>query len=223
HSAMPAAQTTALFFAKGNIRSSNWAGYVATGAPYTDVTGSWRQPQVQCGTDGDAFASFWVGLGGFRARAIQQIGTGTGCVNGQPITYSWYQLLPNPPVTLNRTQYPLAPGDEVAATVSTSDGGASFALTLHSTRGWTFTTTQHVAGARLVSAECIAEAPSYGGILALADFGSIAFTHCTVDGTPIGTTAHTAALTMYAQDVIQAVPSWLTPSGDAFTILRVQG
>jgi len=223
HSAAPASQASALFFAKGNLHSSNWAGYAATGVPYTHVTGSWRQPTVQCNADGDAFASFWVGLGGFRARAIQQIGTGTGCVNGQAIAYSWYQLLPNPPVTLDRTRYPLAPGDVVTAAVSTPDNGARFSLTLHSSRGWTFTTTQSVTGARLVSAECIAEAPSYGGILALADFGSVAFTQCTADDTAIGATAHHAALTMYAQDAILAAPSWLTPSGDAFTVLRVQG
>ena len=83
----------------------------------------------------------------------------------------------------------------------------------------TFSTTTATTGARLVSAECIAEAPSYDGTLALANFGSVAFTHCTADGTPIGATTHPAAVTMYANGAIHAAPSWLTPSGTDFTIL----
>ena len=207
-----------LFFLKANVRSTNWSGYVTTGATFSDVVGSWKQPQVDCASQPEAFATFWVGLGGFRTHAVEQIGTGLGCYEGGIISYSWYQLFPNPPVTLPRDMYPVTPGDALNAAVTTNDGGKSFALTLHSARGWTFTTQERVSAAQMASAECIAEAPSYGGILALVDFGAVTFGGCAANGKPLAAAPQPAMLTMFANGAIKAAPSWLDPQSSGFTV-----
>lgn len=46
------------------------------------------------------------------------------------------------------------------------------------------------------SAEVIAEAPSAGTVLPLADFGTVSFTGATVDGAPIGGSANLSELIM---------------------------
>ncbi|HET8805095.1 MAG TPA: G1 family glutamic endopeptidase, partial [Gaiellales bacterium] len=46
--------------------------------------------------------------------------------------------------------------------------------------------TQKLKHAKLGSAEVIAEAPSSGGVLPLANFGSVGFSAATVNGQPIG-------------------------------------
>src|SRR5207247_7156589 len=74
--------------------------------------------------------------------------------------------------------YPVAKYDAIHAAVHYA-GNGTFQLTLQNlTRGWTFTTPQKLPQARRTSAEWIMEAPWSGGVLPLANFGSINFTGC---------------------------------------------
>jgi hypothetical protein len=50
------------------------------------------------------------------------------------------------------------------------------------TEGWTKTTKKNSKGHARSSAEVIAEAPYSGGVLPLADFGTVSFTGGTIDG-----------------------------------------
>jgi hypothetical protein len=81
---------------------------------------------------------------------------------------------------------PVRPGDHFTATVST-DGSGNFTLQLaDTTRGWSHTTSARLRGAKLGSAEAIAEAPSSsGGVLPLADFGTVGFSGMTVNGSTV--------------------------------------
>src|ERR1700761_1045920 len=82
--------------------SSNWAGYTATGAQFSKVSGSWTQPQASCdSSQGDA--AFWVGLGGASqgSQALEQTGTEVDCSSGQPVYSAWYELVPAAPVTFD--------------------------------------------------------------------------------------------------------------------------
>ncbi len=204
------------------VTSANWAGYAATGAAgsFTSVSASWAQPAVSCGA-ADTFSSFWAGLDGDGTTTVEQTGTEADCADGAATYQGWYELFPNAPVFYAN---PVRPGDAMTASVA-SDGGGTFTLTLSdSTQGWTQTTQQTAAAARLGSAEVIAEAPSSGdSVLPLADFGTVNFTGATADGDPIGDGANLSELTMSAAEgTVVAAPSALTGAG-AFSVTAETG
>ena len=162
--------------------STNWAGYSATGGTFTSVSATWKQPAAAC-TSATAYSSFWVGLDGDGTNTVEQIGTDADCSGGKPVYYAWYEMYPKFPVNLSLT---INPGDTVSAKVTTG-GNGSFTLTIRdTTTGGSFTTTQKLRHAKLGSAEVIAEAPSSGGVLPLANFGTVGFSAATVNGQPIG-------------------------------------
>jgi len=200
-----------------DVASENWAGYAATGAAnsFTSVSSSWAQPAVSCDDAADTFSAFWVGLDGDGTPTVEQTGTEADCANGAASYQGWYEIFPNAPVFFPN---PVQPGDAMSASV-VSDGNGTFTLTLSdSTQGWQQTTQQAEAGAQLGSAEIIAEAPSNGTVLPLADFGTVNFTDATVDNTPIGNSADLSELTMEsATGTALATPSALN-GGNAFSV-----
>jgi hypothetical protein len=166
-----------------NSSSSNWSGYAVTGGRYTTVSASWTQPAVNCSVTPTAYSSFWVGLDGDTTNTVEQTGTEADCSSGSAVYSSWYEMYPKFPVNYRDT---VAPGDHFTASVTTN-GGGSFTLYLADTsRGWSHTTTARLKSAKLGSAEAIAEAPSSsGGVLPLADFGSVGFSGMTVNGATV--------------------------------------
>ena len=164
--------------------STNWSGYAAAGGTYTSVSASWVQPAGTC-TSAASYSSFWVGLDGYSSGSVEQIGTDTDCASGTPRYYGWYETYPNPGYELGET---VEAGDTITASV-VYQGSNEFQLNLaDETQGWTETTTQSVPGAARSSAEVIIEAPSAvgGGVLPLADFGTVHMTNSLVDGSAIG-------------------------------------
>jgi len=204
-----------------DVASENWAGYAVTGTAgsLTSVSSSWAQPAVTCGAT-DTFSSFWVGLDGDGTPTVEQTGTEADCAGGAASYQGWYEIFPNAPVFFSN---PVQPGDAMSASV-VSDGGGTFTLTLtDSTQGWTQTTQQAEPDAQLGSAEVIAEAPSNGTVLPLADFGTVNFTNATVDDAPIGDSANLSELTMESgSGVALATPSALT-GGNAFSVTSDSG
>jgi len=204
-----------------SVTSANWAGYAVTGAAgsFASVSSSWAQPAVTCGA-ASTFSSFWVGLDGDGTPTVEQTGTEADCSQGAASYQGWYEIFPNPPVFFPN---PVQPGDAMSASV-VSDGGGTFTLTLSdATRGWTQTTQQAEAAAQLGSAEVIAEAPSNGTVLPLADFGTVSFTGATVDNAPIGDSASLSELTMEsAAGTALATPSALA-DGSAFSVTADTG
>jgi hypothetical protein len=162
------------------VTSDNWSGYAANGGTYTSVTTTFTQPAVKC-SSGDQYSSFWVGLDGYSSETVEQTGTEADC-DGKTAEYSaWYELYPAYPVTYNE---PVKPGDKITESVTFS-GTKTYTLTITdsgSSDSWTKTTTKSSSGDSRSSAEVIAEAPYDGGVLPLADFGSVSFSGSTVDG-----------------------------------------
>jgi hypothetical protein len=163
--------------------SSNWSGYAATGTKFTSVSASWIQPTATC-TNTDTWSSFWVGLDGDGSNSVEQTGSEVDCSGGTPQYYSWYEMYPAYPVNYRD---PVDAGDHFTASVTAGSRGA-FTLTLSDeTKGWTHTVHKTLRGAKLASAEVVAEAPStLAGPLPLTDFGTVGFTGATVNGKPIG-------------------------------------
>ena len=159
--------------------SANWSGYAAAGRAFRSVSASWSQPAAHC-RPGAAYASFWVGLDGYRSRSVEQIGTDADCRGRTARYYGWYEMYPAPPVRLGRT---VRPGDTMSASV-TFAAPRTYTLVLRDrTRGWKHTVTRKRAGLARSSAEVITEAPSAaGGVVPLADFGTVRFTATRVNG-----------------------------------------
>jgi hypothetical protein len=171
--------------------SSNWAGYAisdpatiagtaaTTPLSFSDVTGTWVQPTVACGTKAAAYSAFWVGLGGFApsSTALEQVGTESDCSDGgTPAYFAWYEIVPAPSIRIN---IKIHPGDTMTTAVVVN--GSSVLLQVKDrTRDVTFTKRIVVPNPDVSSAEWIAEAPSECEtrchILPLANFGTVAFT-----------------------------------------------
>jgi hypothetical protein len=165
-----------------SVTSTNWSGYAANGGTYSSVSASWVEPAATC-SSGSQYSSFWVGLDGYSSNSVEQTGTDTDCQNGVPTYYGWYEMYPHPSFSFGGG---VSPGDTINASVVFS-GSNSYTLTLKDvTKGWTATTTKKLSNAARSSAEVIIEAPSSGGILPLADFGTVNVSSSIVDGSAIG-------------------------------------
>jgi hypothetical protein len=179
--------------------STNWSGYAVTGAngAYNSVSASWTQPTATCtsgrrGRSSDSYAAFWVGLDGYSSESVEQTGTDSDCDGATPDYYGWYEMYPADPVYYTNT---VKPGDSISASVTFS-GTETYTLVLKdSTQGWTQTQSINESGFDRSSAEVITEAPcctNSGGILPLADFGTINYGSSAANGTSLGSQSPTA-------------------------------
>jgi hypothetical protein len=224
------------------VQSSNWSGYADTNDTYNSVASTWTEPTVSCSSGGvsgggllgslgggpSSASSFWVGLDGYSSSSVEQIGTDSDCNSGTPAYYAWYEMYPNPSVTLP-SQYAVSPGDVMTGWVASNSSGTSFLLELKdATKGWLFKTTQTGSGFTRSSAEVIAEAPSACTVLvcsevALADFGHVNYSSSALidSGGRKGTLSAFNAneITMTSQTgTTMATPSNLSPDGSAFSV-----
>lgn len=154
---------------RGNqVTSSNWSGYTITGpkGSVTDATGSWKISALNCGSTPNAYSATWVGIDGWTSNTVEQIGTESDCVNGQPSYYSWYEFYPHNYFTIESA--PIKVGDTVSAEVKYS--GGKFVVSLSVNGGSPFSIGTKLNQAQRSSAEWIVEAPYSGGVLPLADF-----------------------------------------------------
>ena len=177
-------------------QSTNWSGYALTTSPgaVSTVSGSWTVPTVTASTrKGTDYSAVWVGIDGFNSSTVEQIGTEQDAsANGATSYYAWYEMYPAGSVNITSTNYrtgvttdPVKPGDAVTASVAYT-GTNQFTLTINdTTQGWSYSTVQQMGSsgrhgggsqAQRSSAEWVVEAPSMGGILPLANFGTVTFT-----------------------------------------------
>jgi hypothetical protein len=222
----------------GTALSTNWAGYAvtATKGAVTDVVGSWIVPAIQgsCPSGSNQYSSFWVGIDGYNSNTVEQTGTDSDCQNGAAVYYAWYEFYPKGSHLIRGLT--VSVGDTISAEVSYQNG--KFIATLSDvTTGHSFSTTAKVASAQRSSAEWIAEAPYSGGILPLANFGTINFGYDTTsvlssnDATISGTSgaigsfssSSVQAITMVNQAGTQdkADPSALSSDGTSFSVTWV--
>jgi hypothetical protein len=162
--------------------SSNWAGYAVEtnltnpqNGAVSDVKGSWTVPGVTA-SSGSSYSSIWVGIDGYSNNSVEQIGTEQDWVNGVARYYVWYEMYPKPSYMINK---PISAGDVINAEVKFL-GKGQFNLVLNNlTKGWSFTTSQKANKGDCQSAEWIVEAPWSGGVLPLANFGTVNLTGST--------------------------------------------
>lgn len=187
-----------------NGTSTNWSGYASTTGGATDVTGSWVVPNLTCTAGQNTYSSAWVGIDGDGSSTVEQIGTEHDCINGQPSYYAWYEMYPKPgrkiPVTVSA-------GATMNARVRYA-GNGNFVLTLNG-----YSTTQKSMKAQRASAEWIMEAPWSGGVLPLANFGTIGFNG------PVGTYSNLDRIDMVnSSGSLKAQTSALDSTGTNFSV-----
>jgi hypothetical protein len=205
-----------------NPESRNWAGYAATGATFTAVTGTWEVPQFAPDSPAGADAT-WVGIGGVRSTDLVQAGTQeTVSGHGRTSYQAWVETLPQPsrPVPL-----PINPGDSITISLEQQARDEWLVAFANNTTGKSYQLTVHYASSRS-SAEWVEEAPSArrGRLLPLDTFGSVTFTKASAvkDGQVV-TVAQAGGrpITMINQ-VGQALakPSGLGEDGGSFSVLE---
>jgi hypothetical protein len=154
----------------GAAQSTNWSGYVDTGATFTAVSGSWVVPTVQASNSSLASGT-WIGIDGANNSSLIQTGTAQLTSGGATRYYDWYELLPAEPVNLSN----VSPGDQMDASILETSSGQ-----------WRITITDVTSGRTNSvavsyndpqnSAEWIEEAPTVNNEQsALANFGSVQF------------------------------------------------
>jgi hypothetical protein len=209
-----------------NGTSSNWSGFAVqepslvkpASNVFNDAKGQWTITTVSC-PGGSQYSSAWVGIDGYSSGSVEQTGTDEDCSNGSPTYYAWYEVYPKASVVISGLA--VHPGDNMSADVH-YDGSGGFVLTItDTTTHQSFTTTQRAKRAQRSSAEWIVEAPSSGGILPLADYGTISMTNNTAtDNTHTGNIADPVwqydAITMASGSTTKATVSSLS-GGDSFT------
>ena len=176
--------------------STNWSGYAATTGTYTSVSASWTEPTGTCSSRSSQYSSFWVGLDGYNSSSVEQTGSEVDCSSGRPVYYAWYEMYPNPSYSYSNT---VRPGDHFNASV-TYTGSNHFSLYIaDTTEGWSHTTVGTLANAPRSSAEVIVEAPcctASGGILPLADFGTVNITGSAANGSALGSAGGVTQIVM---------------------------
>ncbi len=210
-----------------NGTSSNWSGYAVEtnlsnpqSNAVSDVKGQWTVPAVNCsGTTTNTYSALWIGIDGYSDSSVEQTGTEQDCINGIASYSAWYEMYPKPSFRVNIA---VKAGDIVSARVQYV--GNKFVLTLNNvTTGKTFTTSQK-SNAQRQSAEWIAEAPWSGGVLPLANFGTMLFSNA---GATLNGHAGTISDGAWKNDQIimanslgiaKATPSSLSLDGSRFSI-----
>jgi hypothetical protein len=215
----------------GTTTAGNWSGYAVTGSDFTKAEGSWIVPAMTCKT-GTEYAVFWVGIDGYEptSKTVEQTGTEAVC-SGAKATYSaWYEFCCDEPI-ITIPSMTVEPGDTMSASISYSASTGKFTVKITDERsGQTFSKSAAVSGAQRSSAEWIAEAPSDGEILPLADFGTVLFgkDSTSIAGTnnakdssthgPISSFSTIEEITMEKSGIKEAIPSALSTDGTSFSV-----
>jgi hypothetical protein len=206
--------------------SSNWSGYaeltsltsLATGV-VSEVHGSWTVPAVTGAAKGKTtYSSLWVGIDGYADGTVEQLGTEQDWSHGSAQYYAWYEMYPSASHYI--TNVSVHPGDSITASVNYDGTNFNLSLTNNTTHE-TFSISQAGSGFDRSSAEWIAEAPSIGSVLPLANFGTASFSNCgaTISGNSVAIdTLEEDQMTMGTRKVTKAVTSALSAGGTAFHV-----
>jgi peptidase A4-like protein len=201
--------------------SRNWAGYAATGGSFTEVSGTWKVPDVSTQRAPAADAT-WVGIGGISSRDLIQAGTDATAQSDQVNYTAWIEMLPqaSQPVPLR-----VSVGDTVSVSIAQQADETWQIRIRNTTTGQSYEKTVTYQSSRS-SAEWIEESPAVGrrALLPLDNFGTVRFTGATtVEAGQQRTIAQASgrAITMSnraGQPLAQ--PSALGSDGASFSVSR---
>jgi hypothetical protein len=190
---------------------------------FTSASADWVVPAIKCGTDiGNTWAAQWPGVG--ENNSVVQDGTIEGCKGTTVLPdAAWYEMLGDPAVNLGFqvelpiAQYPVAPGDHIAASVRLANSVWTLAIT-DSTQGWVFSIRKRDTTPPLN--ESVAQVFTESSIGEVANFGATNFTAATatLNGHtgPLGA-FFPAKAAMYSGSTPLDVPGPFDSTGEKFT------
>ncbi len=213
-----------------------WSGYAAI-KPYgakpivdgrsTGVSGTWTVPTLLPSTDNSS-VSVWVGIDGYYAPSVEQIGTTHKWKKGKQEDFAWYEMYPR--LASQIVGFPVEPGDEISAKVTyirynqfqleiaNLTQGVKTVIPLERTTVSSSTVRTAVAW--------VVEAPFAGKnkTKPIANFQTITFKNCTatIDGVTAGLVNpawSTSAITMVDNGVVNMVPSAPSADGSGFQVI----
>lgn len=191
---------------------------------FSEVEGTWTVPKVTGNGGKPAYSSAWVGIDGYTDGTVEQIGTEQDWSGKKQQNYAWFEMYPGGAYMIQG--FPVNPGDSISARVAYQASGVFQLTIINNTRNvsvlvpTSYTTTTTAAQS---SAEWIMEAPSsVGGILPLANFGTVKFSDCYA----IGSSGALNSIQGWPNDPMtmvdpkggKAVPSGLSSGGTAFSV-----
>jgi hypothetical protein len=196
-------------------RSTNWSGYADTSSTFSTVTGNWSEPSVSC-TSRTTYAAFWVGIDGLTSGSVEQDGTLAECSGGRPFYYTWWEMYPTNAIQTVGSS--VQPGDSISASVVRSGTSYTLKITDSTHPANSFTTTQSCSNCANSSAEWIAEAPSSGSVLPLADFHTWTLSGATVNSGVISSFTDDEITMVDSSGRVKAQPGPLNGSGNGFSV-----
>ncbi len=195
--------------------SSNWSGYALSRSrkgAFRSVSGFWIVPRVRSSRS-NQYSSAWIGIDGFTNSSLIQTGTEHDYVNGKPLYYAWWEILPAAAI---RIPYPVSPGNLMIARITRLRKNKWRILLQNRTLGWTFRKTTTYTGPAN-SAEWIAEAPSINGqTTTLARYKKFPFLACRVNGKKAKLNARARGI-MIQNNTTVSTPSLPGKNRDSFT------
>lgn len=182
-------------------QSDNWSGYnigadypgVATGTPFTSITGEWVVPKATQHQAGQAEDSAtWIGIGGgcvedsctVTDNTLIQAGTEQDVsAKGKASYDAWWEIVPEPET---ETTLPVHPGNKIRVAISQTVPGVWSIKIKNLTTGKSFTTTTPYSSS-MDTAEWIEETPleigtSGTGLAAMPNLGVVKIAHATLNG-----------------------------------------
>jgi hypothetical protein len=204
--------------------STNWSGYLATGASFSGISGSWIAPSPT-GISGETSAdASWIGIGGVTTDDLIQVGTqDTIRLAGQVSTAAFYELLPG--VSEIVPDITVTPGDAMSASLAKLTANEWNISITDTTNHQSYATTVSYASSQS-SAEWIEEDPSFSNLrlIPFDNFGTVSFTNssATASGSTLsiaGSQASPITLLNRAGQT-EATPSAINADGASFSITR---
>ena len=204
--------------------ASNWGGYAVETSltspqrnAVSAVHGSWKIPTVSASTSANTYSALWVGIDGDSDNTVEQLGTEQDWTPDGQTNYVWFEMYPHRGYYI--TGFPIEPGDTFSAAVNYA-GGELFILSITNvTKGVAYTVPTRYTKMKALreSAEWIVEAPYQGGVLPLADFGTVSFSNCSATVNGVTGAINNPAwqydpITMTSGGVTKAQPSGLNDS-----------
>ncbi len=197
--------------------SFNWSGYAKrkTTHPYRRISADWTVPYV-LPSSRNSYSSAWIGIDGFANTDLIQTGTAHDWIQGKPVYYAWWEILP---ATETMIPNPVSPGDCMRGIITKLTRHSWCISLINLTKGWTFRTIQRYTGPQS-SAEWIVEAPSVGGSIAsMSRLSPVAFRNCRLNGRPPALCIRDKGILIQGQRIL-SIPGSPNCCRDGFVVRR---
>ena len=200
--------------------SSNWSGYVRTGAGLTSASGSWVVPSVHAPATRklqrkNLYSGTWVGIDGNSNGNLIQAGTEQDWLRGTTSYQAWWEILPAPETPI--PSIAVHPGDTMSVTITKGNPDWTIAVSDVTTNHTAIVVQPYVGPG--TSAEWIHEAVTVGRrVSVLPPMTPVTFDLATVNGANAALVSGDGVVMANRRGAFVATPSVPDSDNDGFTV-----